>query len=134
VIIEYQKANRGYHIAQHGYHHDYFEFDRDDHAEIERRLDQGARLLTEAGFPAPRTFVAPYDKLSRVSLQAVAGRFAVLSTAGSSCVDCLPPGSRVTRSRKCCGNRTGRLAGRGCSRIPAVCSPVTGPIRQCCMK
>src|SRR6266480_2182807 len=49
-------------------------------AEIERRLDQGARLLSEAGFPAPQTFVAPYDKLSRVSLQEVARRFAVLST------------------------------------------------------
>ena len=79
-LVEYLKANRGYHIAQHGYHHNYFEFDRDDHAEIERRLDQGARLLAEAGFPAPRTFVAPYDKLSRVSLLAVARRFAVIST------------------------------------------------------
>jgi len=79
-LVDYLRANRGFHIAQHGYHHDYFEFDRSDRAEIERRLDQGARLLSEAGFPEPQTFVAPYDKLSRVSLQEVARRFAVLST------------------------------------------------------
>ena len=34
----------------------------------------------EAGFPKPETFVAPYDKLSRASLSAVADRFQVLST------------------------------------------------------
>src|SRR6266545_5222916 len=42
-LTEYLQTNR-YHIAQHGYHHDYFEFDRDDRVEIERRLEQGARL------------------------------------------------------------------------------------------
>jgi hypothetical protein len=36
--------------------------------------------LVEAGFPRPQTFVAPYDKLSRASLLAVAERFRVLST------------------------------------------------------
>src|SRR5216110_2614333 len=79
-LVDYLRANRGFNLAQHGYHHDYFEFDRSDRAEIGRRLDQGARLLSEAGFPAPQTFVAPYDRLSRVSLQEVARRFAVLST------------------------------------------------------
>src|ERR1051326_2409581 len=79
-LVEYLRTNRGYRIVQHGCHHDYFEFDRIDRAEIERRLEHGARLLTEAGFPAPRTFVAPYDKLSRASLRAAAKHFAVLST------------------------------------------------------
>jgi hypothetical protein len=79
-LVDYLRTNRGYHIVQHGYHHDYFEFDRIDGPEIERRLKQGTTLLTKAGFPAPQTFVAPYDKLSRASLKAVARRFAVLST------------------------------------------------------
>ena len=79
-LADYLRANRGYRIVQHGYHHDYFEFDRPDRSEIDRRLEQGTRRLTETGFPAPKTFVAPYDKLSRASLQAVAEHFPVLST------------------------------------------------------
>jgi len=79
-LADYLRANRGYRIVQHGYHHDYFEFDRPDRSEIDRRLEQGTRRLTETGFPAPKTFVAPYDKLSRASLQAVAKHFPVLST------------------------------------------------------
>lgn len=79
-LRDYLRSNRGFHIVQHGYHHDYFEFDRCGRGEIMRRLEQGIKRLTEADFPAPRTFVAPYDKLSRTGLQAVAGRFDVLST------------------------------------------------------
>ncbi len=37
-------------------------------------------MLMEAGFPRPRTFVAPYDRLSRASFLEVAARFRVLST------------------------------------------------------
>ena len=44
------------------------------------RLEHGTRLLREAGFPKPETFVAPYDKLSRTSLDQVARRFSVIST------------------------------------------------------
>ena len=49
-------------------------------AEAARRIERGAQVLTEAGFGRPRTFVAPYDKLSRGSVEAVAARFGVLST------------------------------------------------------
>lgn len=79
-LVAYLLANGGYHIVQHGCHHDYLEFDCPAQAEAVRRLEQGTHRLMEAGFPRPRTFVAPYDKLSRVSLQAVAERFQVLST------------------------------------------------------
>jgi len=79
-LVEYLLANPGYHILQHGCHHDYFEFDGDDRADIVRRLDQGTRNLVQAGFPRPHTFVAPYDKLSEVSLREVARHFCVLST------------------------------------------------------
>ncbi|HWI59200.1 MAG TPA: DUF2334 domain-containing protein [Bacillota bacterium] len=80
LLVEYLQNNPGYHIVQHGCHHDYLEFDRPARREVAQRLDQGTRLLIEAGFPRPETFVAPYDKLSRASLQEVARRFRVLST------------------------------------------------------
>lgn len=79
-LVEYLLGNPAYHIVQHGCHHDYLEFDCPVQDEAIRRIEHGRQRLLEAGFPEPRTFVAPYDKLSRSSLQAVAGRFRVLST------------------------------------------------------
>ena len=79
-LVRYLRDNPGYRIVQHGFNHDYLEFDRDSPEDIFQRLDRGKRLLMEAGFPKPETFVAPYDKLSRTSLSAVADRFEVLST------------------------------------------------------
>jgi hypothetical protein len=79
-LVDYLKANSGYHIVQHGCYHDTFEFDRTDRAEIVRRLDRGALRLREAGFKHVHTFVAPHDKLSCVAYQEVARRFRVIST------------------------------------------------------
>lgn len=79
-LVNYLLQNPGYHIVQHGCHHDQLEFDRPDRAEVARRLDRGTQVLLEAGFARPQTFVAPYDKLSRASLLEVAARFRVLST------------------------------------------------------
>lgn len=79
-LVSYLRENPGYHIVQHGCHHDYHEFDRTIPSEIGRRLEYGAQRLLDAGFPRPNTFVAPYDKLSRASLREVSRRFRVLST------------------------------------------------------
>lgn len=79
-LVRYLLENPGFNIVQHGFHHDYFEFDRGDRREIKKLLDDGTRLLMEAGFPKPKTFVAPYDKFSSVSLEEVARRFSVLSS------------------------------------------------------
>lgn len=79
-LVSYLKANDGYHIVQHGCHHDYFEFERINRVDIARRLEHGAQRLQEAGLGRPRAFVAPYDRLSRDSLAAVAGRYDVIST------------------------------------------------------
>src|SRR4051812_41545014 len=79
-LTAYLDANPGYHVVQHGCHHDHFEFDRNDRAEVARRLDLGAQRLREAGFTSVNAFVAPHDKLSRVAYQEVAKRFRVLST------------------------------------------------------
>jgi len=78
-LVRYLLDNDAYHVLQHGCYHHWFEFDRDDSVEIRRRLDRGTQQLVEAGFPKPRTFVAPYDKLSASSLREVARRFRVLS-------------------------------------------------------
>lgn len=78
-LVAYLLENPGYHVVQHGCHHDWLEFDRADSEEVLRRLNHGSRILMDAGFPQPETFVAPYDKLSRSSLQAVARHFRVLS-------------------------------------------------------
>ncbi len=79
-LTGYLLDNPGFHIVQHGLHHDYFEFDRVDRQEICRRLERGTRLLRDAGFPHPAAFVAPYDKFSRVSLAETANRFPVVSS------------------------------------------------------
>jgi hypothetical protein len=80
ALVKYLLQNPGYHVVQHGCYHNYLEFDRFGREEISRRLDHGMGRLLEAGFPRPRVFVAPYDKLSRQSLMQVATRFQVLST------------------------------------------------------
>lgn len=79
-LVRYLRDNPGYHLAQHGCHHDPAEFDRTDREEIRRRLEEGAKLFAEAGFPPPETFVAPHDKFSPASFTEVAARFRVIST------------------------------------------------------
>lgn len=83
-LVDYLLANPLYHIAQHGCCHETVngqrEFEQENGEDIARRLDQGAHLLRQAGLGHPTAFVAPYDRLSRVSLREVAERFRVLST------------------------------------------------------
>lgn len=79
-LVAYLQENSGYKIAQHGCHHDCFEFDMQSPSEISARLERGTRLLMDAGFPKPVTFVAPHDKLSRASYREVAKRFDVISS------------------------------------------------------
>lgn len=79
-LLTYLKQNPEYKIVQHGFNHDYFEFDMADSAEIARRLDEGAAMLDAGGLGRPQTFVAPHDKLSRAALREVRKRFRVLST------------------------------------------------------
>lgn len=79
-LTDYLHANPGFAIVQHGCHHDTFEFDRTDRAEVIRRLERGARRLGEAGFTDVRAFVAPHDRISRVAYEEIAARFAVIST------------------------------------------------------
>jgi len=80
ALVRYLKESSGYHIIQHGYDHGYHEFESGNQEDISRRLREGARLLTEAGLPRSRTFVAPYDRFSRVSLQETARHFDVISS------------------------------------------------------
>ena len=78
-LVDYLHANAGYAIAQHGCHHDHFEFDNPDRAEVVRRLERGREQLRAAGFGHARAFVAPHDKFSPVAYEEVARRFAVIS-------------------------------------------------------
>jgi len=79
-LVRYLRDQPGYHIVQHGYHHSLSEFDSEHADDISDKLEQGARLLMEAGFPRPETFVAPYDRFSPTSLREVARHFRVIST------------------------------------------------------
>src|SRR5438046_2749513 len=79
-LIAYLQANPGFHLVQHGYHHEPFEFDRADPSETRRRIDSGRREIEAAGFAAPQTFVAPHDKFSRTSYSVIASQFRVIST------------------------------------------------------
>lgn len=80
ALTDYLHANPGLHLVQHGCHHDRFEFDRTDRAEVIRRLERGAQRLREAGFDDVRAFVAPHDKISPVAYEELAKRFPVIST------------------------------------------------------
>lgn len=80
ALLAYLEANEGYHVLQHGCFHDYMEFERDDRREVARRVEHGARRLQEAGLGRPRTFVAPYDQISRESMAVVGRKFDVVST------------------------------------------------------
>ena len=77
-LVRYLHENRGFHVVQHGYDHSLFEFGSEQRADIAGRLAKGFAALAEAGFE-PRTFVAPYDRFSRVSLGEVANRFDIIS-------------------------------------------------------
>lgn len=79
-LVRYLSQNPGFRIAQHGLHHDYFEFDSPDAADMERRIEKGASILAEAGLRRPEAFVAPYDKFSAASLKVAARRFRVISS------------------------------------------------------
>ncbi|MFN7137787.1 MAG: DUF2334 domain-containing protein [Limisphaerales bacterium] len=83
-LVDYLKSNKDYKIVQHGCAHEFIngktEFSIVDRTEISRRLDEGMQFLQQAGFGKPTTFVAPYDQLSKTSLEEVSRRFPVLST------------------------------------------------------
>lgn len=79
-LIRYLQENPDYKIVQHGCHHECFEFELRSPQEIRSRLQRGTKLLMEAGFPRPATFVAPHDKLSRASYREVARQFGVISS------------------------------------------------------
>jgi hypothetical protein len=79
-LLAYLHSESGFHIVQHGCHHDYLEFDQVSSPDAAQRLERGRQKLLEAGFAPPQTFVAPYDRLSRAALAEVARRFRVLST------------------------------------------------------
>jgi hypothetical protein len=79
-LVHYLLENPGFHIVQHGLHHDYLEFEQASPVEIRAKFEEGTRLLVEAGFARSQTFVAPYDRLSRASLVEGARHFRILST------------------------------------------------------
>lgn len=80
ALTRYLHENPGYHIAQHGCHHNRFEFAATDRREVVRRIEQGRNRLREAGFKHVPAFVAPHDRFSRVAYEEVARRFRVIST------------------------------------------------------
>jgi predicted deacetylase len=84
-LVDYLLQNPGYQVVQHGYNHEFVrgdcEFEQHNRQDLLYRLNQGHKLLVEAGFPEPDTFVAPYDRFTRTSLAEVARRFRVISTA-----------------------------------------------------
>src|SRR5580692_11983418 len=79
-LMGHLRSEPGYYVAQHGCHHDLFEFDDSDRVELARRLDRGARMLQEAGIARPAAFVAPYDKMSEAAFMEVSARFVVISS------------------------------------------------------
>jgi hypothetical protein len=80
ALVSFLKSEPLFHVAQHGCHHDMFEFGISERGEIIRRLDRGADALREAGFAKPPAFVAPYDRISRRAFLEVSARFPLIST------------------------------------------------------
>lgn len=85
ALVQYLRANPGYHVVQHGYNHEFVrgdcEFEQHHRVDLVRRLEHGRQLLVDAGLPAPETFVAPYDRFTRTSMKETARRFRVISAA-----------------------------------------------------
>jgi hypothetical protein len=79
-LVRYLRSTRGYHIVQHGLHHDFEEFNLNSAAAALAKVDRGSELLAQAGFNRPVTFVAPQDRFTRASLHAVSRRFRVISS------------------------------------------------------
>ncbi|CAN5862033.1 hypothetical protein BH11VER1_BH11VER1_19810 [soil metagenome] len=79
-LLAYLEENTGYHIAHHGWAHDYMEFADPDESRIAVTLDYGREHFRSAGLGTPQTFVAPYDQLSRGGHSTVAERFRIFST------------------------------------------------------
>jgi len=79
-LAAYLRSNAGLHVVQHGCHHDPFEFDSKDRANIVRRLDEGAEQLQAAGLSPGAAFVAPHDKISRIAYGEIAKRFRIISS------------------------------------------------------
>jgi hypothetical protein len=80
ALVNYLRSEPNLRVVQHGCHHDTFEFSTTDDAEISRRIEQGQTHLAEAGFPSPKTFVAPHDKFSPAAFRRCADHFQVIST------------------------------------------------------
>jgi len=78
-LVRYLHENPRFRVLQHGYDHSLFEFGSNQRAELANRLEQGTAALAAAGFRETQTFVAPYDRFSRISLSEVAKRFPVIS-------------------------------------------------------
>lgn len=79
-LLDYIKANRGYEVVQHGLHHEYHEFERMPGEAVGAAVTRGKNLLREAGFPAPKTFIAPHDKFSPKAFAKVAAHFPIISS------------------------------------------------------
>lgn len=79
-LLNYLQREPLFEVVQHGCWHDPFEFDLQDRNEVVRRIRTGADQLVTAGFRAPRTFVAPHDKISRIAYPELKRQFRVIST------------------------------------------------------
>lgn len=79
-LLDYLRENPGYHIVQHGLHHTFREFETRTAAQARHIIEQGGRLLQEAGLGRPQAFVAPHDKFSRRSMLEATRNFRVVST------------------------------------------------------
>jgi len=83
-LVEAVKREPLYVALQHGLSHAFIdgrsEFDSDSPEDVAWRLDRGKSLFAKAGLGEPIGFVAPQDRLSRVSLRELQKRFRFVST------------------------------------------------------
>ncbi len=77
-LVDYILSHPLYHIAQHGYHHNYHEFASQNQEEIIHWLEDGLRLMEKAGFPRAAAFVAPQDVISKTAMDEIVKRFPVV--------------------------------------------------------
>lgn len=75
-LVNYLLNEPGYHIVQHGCHHDAFEFGTSDRRDLARRITRGARRLREAGLGHP-------GRSSRPTIACRARRFSRLRNAST---------------------------------------------------
>lgn len=80
TLVNYLLKNLGYEIVQHGNRHEEGEFLHYNRQKLISSIEEGRSCMIEAGFAAPKVFVPPQGKLSKVALEELLKVYELISS------------------------------------------------------